>query len=85
MWPFSRLDGLVEAVEFGEIGGVALNAGDVAADVLYGFVELILAAAGDEDVSAFFDEELGGGEGHAGGGSGDDGDFCFELAHSLRS
>ena len=46
-----------------------------------GFVELVLAAAGDEDVGAFFDEELGGGEGHAGGGGGDDGYFSFELTH----
>ncbi len=79
------LDGLEEAVKFGQIAGVSLNAGDVAADEFYRFVELILAASGDEDVSPFFNKELCCGECHSRGGCSDNGDFCFELAHSLRS
>jgi hypothetical protein len=41
------LDGVVQAVQ---VTGVALDAGDVAADLLHGLVQGILAAAGDEDV-----------------------------------
>jgi hypothetical protein len=52
------LDGLVEAVEVGEIGGVALHAGDVPADELHGLIELLLTASGDEDICALFHEEL---------------------------
>ena len=79
------LDGLVEAVEVGEIGGVALHAGDVFADELHGLIELLLAASGDEDVRALFDEELGGCERHAGGRGGDDCYFSFELSHDCYS
>ncbi len=52
------LDGLVEAVEVGEIAGIALYAGDVLADELHGLIELLLATSGDEDVGALFNEEL---------------------------
>ena len=75
------LHGIVEAVEVGQVTGVALHAGDVFADELDGLIELILAASCDEDVRALFDEELGGGERHAGRRGGDDSYFSFELSH----
>ncbi len=78
---FFLLDGGVEAVEVGEAGGIAHDAGDIFADALNGCVELGFVAAGDEDVGAFCDKEFGGGEGHAGGGGGDDGHFSIELTH----
>ena len=64
------------SIEVGEISGVALYAGDVLADELHGLIELLLAASGDEDVRALFDEELCCCERHAGGRGGDD---CYFL------
>jgi len=78
-------DGLVETVEVGQVGGIALYAGDVSANELHGLIELVLAASGDEDVGAFFDEELGCCERHARGRCGDDCHFSFELAHIFIS
>ena len=63
--PFLLLHRLVQAIEVGEVAGVALDAGDVPADRLHRVVQLLLAAAGDEDVGPFLDEELGRGQGHA--------------------
>jgi hypothetical protein len=52
------LNRIVETVEIIQVGGVALHAGDVFADELHGLIELVLAAAGDEDVRSLFDEEF---------------------------
>jgi hypothetical protein len=80
---FLALDGFVEAVEVGEVAGVALHSGDVAADEFDGFVELVLTTPGDEDVSTLFNEELRGGQGHAGGCCGNNGYFSIELSHGF--
>jgi hypothetical protein len=58
---FLFFDGGEEAVEVGEFGDVALDGGDVFADLFCGGVEFGLAASGDEDVGAFGDEFFGGG------------------------
>ena len=59
------LDGVVQAVEVGETCCVSLHAGDIFADGFDGLIQLVLPAAGDEDVCAFFNEELGCGQCHA--------------------
>src|SRR6202030_4165507 len=60
----------VEPVEIGEVGHVTLHCGDTAADKRYRLVQFCLAAPGDVDERAFFDEALGGG--------------CDEVRGSLR-
>ena len=82
---FFAFDCLVETVEIGQVGGIALNTGNVFADKFHGLIELVLAASCDEDVGSFFDEQFGCGERHAGRGCRNDCDFAFELAHILIS
>jgi hypothetical protein len=79
--PFA-LNGLVEAVEVGEISGVALYAGNVLADEFHGLIEFILPTSSDKDVCALFNEELCRCERHAGRRGGDDCYFSFELSHN---
>lgn len=76
------LDGVVQAVQVVQVGGVALDAGDVAADLLHGLVQGVLAAAGDEDVRSLLDEQLRACQRHAGGAAGDDRDLAVKLSHS---
>src|SRR5260370_40853807 len=51
-------DSLIKTIEVVQFGNVSLNASDVAADRLYGRVELFLTAARDEDVGTLLYEEL---------------------------
>src|SRR5437588_563956 len=60
---------------------VAAYTGDTDADFADCVVELVFAAAGDVDVSAFGDEEFGCGQSHACGGSGDDCDLSMQFCH----
>jgi hypothetical protein len=76
---------LVEPVEVGEIPGVALDPGHVPADRAYRVVELLLTPPRDEDVGALVDEQLRGGERHAGRGGRDDRDLPVELSHAPPS
>ena len=75
--PLLLLDRGVEAVEVGELGDVALRTAAApccrSASPLR--VELGLAAAGDEDVGAFGNESLGGGEADAAAAAGYESDF----------
>src|SRR6266404_3042417 len=71
----------VEPVEIGEVGHVTLHCGDTAADQRYRLVQFRLAAPGDVDERAFFDEALGGGETYSAAAACDDSDFSFELLH----
>src|SRR5262249_37557475 len=68
-------------VEVREVGDVALHAGDVLADLPDRFIELRLAASGDEDVGAFGDEPPGRGQADAAVAPGNDRDLTFQ---SLR-
>ena len=54
-----RPHGLVETVQVGQFGNVALDAGNIATDCLHGLIEFLLTTLSNEDVSAFCDEELG--------------------------
>ena len=75
------LDGVVQAVQVVQVGGVALDAGDVAANLLHGLVQRVLTAAGDEDVRSLVDEQLRAGQRQAGGAAGDDRYLAVELSH----
>src|SRR3984885_7056300 len=77
------LDGVVQAVQVVQVGGVALDAGDVAADLLDGRLQGVLAAAGDEDVRSLVGEQLRAGQRHAGGAAGDDRYLAVKLSHGL--
>lgn len=61
----------IQTIEIGQIGDVALNAGEIAADFPDGLVQFVLAAACNENIGAFRDKQLGGGEAEAAGSAGD--------------
>src|SRR5580704_9457791 len=54
--PLHVCDGLVETIKVIEFGDVSLNAINVAAESLYGFVEFLLATARDEDIRTLLGE-----------------------------
>src|SRR5262249_53164855 len=70
-------------IKISQFASVPLNAGDVLADFLHRFVQLILAAAGYEHVRTLLHKELGGCQCQAGGRSSNNGDFAFEFSHLL--
>src|SRR5258708_7293057 len=72
-------DGLVKTLKVGQFGNVSLNARSIAADFLHGVVELLLAAARDEDIGTLFDEKLCRSEPNPFCAAGDDSDLTFEL------
>src|SRR5258708_18129198 len=72
-------DGLIEKIKVGQFGKVSLNARNVAADWLYGLVELLLATAGDEDVGTFSDEKFCRSQPNPFRAPGDDCDFPLQL------
>src|SRR3989441_3468835 len=76
---------LVQTVQVRELRHVALNAGGPLADLLHRGVELVRAAAGDEDVRAFLREPARGREADAAVATRDDGDFPFESIHERHS
>src|SRR5713226_8066317 len=76
-------NGLVQAIEVVHFGNVPLDASDAVADRLHCLVEFSLAASGDEDTGAFFDEELCDGQAYPLGPSSNDRHFSSQLAHRL--
>src|ERR1700682_4175594 len=77
--PLHLGDGLVETIKVGQFGNVSLNARNVAADCLYGLVELLLATARDEDVGTLFDEKFCRSQPNPFRAPGDDGYFPLQL------
>src|SRR5258707_1094267 len=75
--------GCIETVEVFHISDITLNTDCfAAADFLECYVDLFLAAAGDDDMCAFSNKTHGGGEAHTAVAAGDNGDFAFEhLCH----
>src|SRR5262245_49479373 len=73
------LHGRQQPVQIRRVGDVARHAGDVLADLPDRFVQLLLAASGDEDVGALGDEPPGGGQADAAVAPGDDRDFPYLL------
>ena len=79
------LDGVVQAVQVVQFGGVALHGGDVTADQLDGVVQGFLPPGLEEDVRSFLDEQLGAGQCHASGSAGDHRHLAIELSHDHSS
>src|ERR1700682_5977606 len=77
--PFYLSDGVVQTIKVSQLGNISLNAGNVGADCLHGFVKFLLAAASDEDVGALFDEKLCRGQSNPFCAAGYDGGLAFEL------
>src|SRR5579859_133254 len=74
--------GLVEAIKIGQFRNVSLNASDVAANCFHGLIELLLTAARDEDIGAFFYEELRRSQPYPGCATGNDCHFSLQLFRS---
>ena len=74
-----RFDCLVETIKVGQFGNVSLNAPHVAADRLYGRIELFLTATNDEDVGTFFHEELCCSQPYPGCATSNHGYFSLQL------
>src|SRR5215470_10591195 len=77
------LDRLVQAIEVGEVGDVALHDGDVAPEHALRLLELAGAAPGDEDVRALFDEPLRRRQADAAAAAADDRDLSVQFAHGV--
>src|SRR5260221_3115597 len=75
--------GCIETVEVLHIRDITLDTDSfAAADFLECYVDLFLAAAGDDDMRAFSNKTHGGGEAHTAVAAGDHGDLAFEyLCH----
>src|ERR1700723_200721 len=56
--PLHPGDRLVETIEVRQLGNVPLNSGDVGSDCLDRFVQFLLAAPSDENVSTLFGEKF---------------------------
>src|SRR5258708_30211773 len=80
-----RTHGLVESIEVRQFGDVPAKACNVASDRLYGLVELLLAAARYEDVSAFIDEALRRGQADSRGAAADHGHLFLQVTHHRHS
>ena len=76
-------DCLIEKVKIGHFGNVALNAGRIGTDCLYGLVELLLAAPCYENISTFIDEQFCSCQSNPFCSAGDDGDLCLRAFSSL--
>src|ERR1700688_1314447 len=77
--PLYLSDGLVKTIKVGQFGNVALNSRNVGADGLYGLIEFLLPAPGDEDIGTLVDEKLCRSQPNPFGAAGDDGGLAFEL------
>src|SRR5713101_2024684 len=77
--PLYLRDGPVKTVKVSRLGNVSLNSRNVRADCLHGLVELLLAAARDEDMGTLVDEPLCGSQPNPFCSAGDDGGLAFEL------
>src|SRR5712691_7018919 len=77
--PLHLRDGLVKTIKVSQFGNVSLNSRNVGADCLHGLVKFLLAAARDEDIGTFFDEEFSSSQPNPFRPAGDDGGLAFEL------
>src|ERR1700728_1892660 len=89
--PLDPRDDVVETIKVVQFGNISLNARNVAADCLYGLVELLLATACDEDKGTLFEEKFCRSQPNPFGALGDDCHFPQQfltfghrlLLHSL--
>ena len=80
--PGLRLDPCKDAVEVGEVSGIALDPRGVAADRGDCLVQLGLAAAGNKYVRAFLRETLRNAKANAGAAAGDEQRLCLRACRS---
>lgn len=66
----------MDVIRVGDIGDGAGGVGGDLVELGEGVVDGVLVAAADDDVGAFGEKGLGGGEAEAGGGGGDEGGFA---------
>src|SRR5260221_362423 len=72
--------GCIETVEVFHISDISLTTDSFpASGFLECYVDLFLAAASNDDMRAFSNKTLGGGEAHTAVAAGDNGDFAFEY------
>src|ERR1700675_3102390 len=76
--PLNLRYGLVKTIKVSQLGNVSLNSRNVGADGPHGFVELLLATAGDEDIGTLLDEKLCRSQSNSFCAAGDDGGLAFE-------
>ena len=81
--PFLLLHNRVKPVQVGEIRCVALDAGNVLANLFHRGVQFTLAAASNKNVSCFADEAVGRSKPNASAASGYDCNFAFEFLHGV--
>src|ERR1700693_959705 len=77
--PLHLRDTLIKTIEVSQFGNISLNCGNVGADCLHGRVEVLLAAACDEDIGTFFDEQLRRSQPNPFRPPGDNGSLAFEF------
>src|ERR1700751_2959309 len=77
--PGLRLDGCIDAVEVGEVRGIALYRCGIASDRSDCLIQFGLMAAGDKHACAFRGKMLGDAEADAGAAARDDSDFARKL------
>src|ERR1700733_11716159 len=81
--PLLALDRIEQAVQIVQISCVTLDAGYIPANRLHGLIELLLPSTRDENVSAFFNEQLGTRQRHAARTTCNDCNFSFKLSHDF--
>ena len=77
--PFLLFHLPIQTIKIGQVGDVALYAGDVAPDFCDGLIQFFLAAAGNENIGAFRDKSFCRCKADAAGAAGDDGRFPFKF------
>src|SRR5271170_3075123 len=77
--PGLRLDGCVDAVEIGEVGGIALDRRGIAADRGDRLIQFGLMAAGDKHSGALLGKMLGDAESDSAAAAGHERDFARKL------
>jgi hypothetical protein len=77
------LDRIEQAVEVVEIGRVAAHAGHIPANQPDGLIERLLPPARDENIGAFFNEQLGARQRHAARSTRDDCNLTVKLSHNF--
>src|SRR5580704_15379116 len=77
--PFHFRDRLVKTIKVSQLGNVSLNARNIGADCLQGFVEFLLAAARDEDIGTLVDEKFCSSQPDSFCPAGDDRGLAFDL------
>src|SRR5258708_9869018 len=80
--PFLFLDSCVKAVQVGEIRDITLHAENRATESFNRRIKFRLSPPCDDDIGAFAEKALSGGETETGGSTGNKSDFIVEFSHN---